>query len=88
MSWDVGDVEKVIVDLEGGVPAQDFVDFIGRDFNGEAHFLNTLFHDDVGSISLLRVDFCSVSTEGGDVFDVIEVLVGQEEVSGLERIFF
>jgi len=88
VAGDVGEVEVVVADLEGGVFSEGFVDFIGRYFDGDAHFLDAFFHDDVGRVGLVSVDAGACGTEGGDVIDVVEVLVGEEEMGGLEGVIF
>ena len=87
VAGNVGDDEVVASDFQDGFFSDDFVNFVGRDFDGEAHFLDALFHDDVGRVGLVGMNAGSIGAEGGDIFDVVEVLVGEEKVGGLEGFF-
>jgi|TARA_B110000467_G_scaffold25286_1_gene22707 hypothetical protein len=75
---DVCEIEVVIFDVERTLFAKDLVDFIGRNFHWQAHFLNALLHDDIGSIVLKSINPGSVGSQGCHIFDVVEVLVCEE----------
>ena len=77
----MGNVEGQFVDLKLPGLFKEFVDDIGWNINREAYSASPVLHDDVGSIFPESVDPDSPFLEGGNIVDMVEVLMGQKEMS-------
>lgn len=72
-------------DGEGIFRVYEMVDLIRRDLDWEAHEFSRFFvEDELGVMWFEGMDFYTCGVEGGDVFDVVKVLVGEEEVGSAE----